>query len=171
MEKKKRHTRIPRVRPPPRPATSNLQPIVVRPDLSDRYNYNALAKKMEGGFVMTILANRKIPFEAIFRDGTFILVDTAPEYEYVDNQKTDKVIGIKYGVVDTMNFDKITVKVRGQKKPLMPLEKLLELRESGEKVLVEFINGVDRLYIRRNGNIQTVEDSFSAENISLIKQE
>lgn len=120
---------------------------------------------------MTKLVNQNIPFEVIFRDGTFILVGIAPEYEYVDNQRTDKVIGFKYEVVDTMNFDKITVKVRGQKKPLMPLEKLLELRESGEKVLVEFINGADKLYIRRNGNIQTVEDSFSAEDINIIKQE
>lgn len=52
----------------------------------------------------------------------------------------------------------------------MTSERLGELRESGEKIVVEFINGVDKLYIRRNGNMSSVEDSFSAEDIKLVEE-
>lgn len=111
-----------------------------------------------------------IPFEVIFKDGRFLLVGIEPDFEYENNQRTEKIIGYKYEVVDTVDFDKIKVKIKGQKKPLMTSERLEELRENGEKIVVEFINGVDKLYIRRSGNMSSVEDSFSAEDIKLAEE-
>ena len=53
----------------------------------------------------------------------------------------------------------------------MTQEHLAELRKSGEKVIVEFLNGVDKLYNRRNGQNWSVEDSFSADDILIVNQD
>ncbi len=120
---------------------------------------------------MTIFVskNKSIPLEFAYSDNAFLLLGIFPNYEYVNNKRTDNLIGYKYTVVDTVDFDKITVKVN-QSTPLLSQEELAELRASGEKVVVEFVNAVDKLYIRRDGNSVSVEDSFSAEDILLVQQ-
>lgn len=117
---------------------------------------------------MTKLINRGIPFNMIYKDGVFILIDIAPNYEYVDGKRTNKLVGYKYTVVDTVDFDKITVKVK-QDAPLLSSEELAELRGSGEKIAVEFVNAIDKPYIRRDGGSVSVEDSFSADDILLVE--
>ena len=119
----------------------------------------------------TRLLGTPVPFEVIFKDGTFLLISIHEDYEYENNQKTDRLAGYRYEVVDTETFDKIRVKVKGQTNPLMTQEHLAELRKSGEKVIVEFLNGVDKLYNRRNGQNWSVEDSFSADDILIVNQD
>lgn len=119
----------------------------------------------------SIVIGRPLPFEAVFKESVFILTGIEPDYEYQNNQRTDRLAGYKYEVVDTVDFDKIKVKIRGQEEPLMPPEKLAQLRENGEKVAVEFIDGFDKLYIRRNGNTSSIEDSFSAGDIRLVEHD
>lgn len=118
---------------------------------------------------MTKSINKNIPFNVLFKDEVFILTGIASNYAYADGKRTDNLVGYKYTVVDTVDFEKIVVKV-ARTEPLMTSEGLAELRENGEKVLVEFVNGVDKLYIRRDGSSVSVEDSFSAEDILLVEQ-
>ncbi len=120
---------------------------------------------------MTKLINKGIPLYVLYKDGTFILLTISEYREYVNGKPTDKLAGYKYEVVDPVSFDKIVVKIKGQTTPLMPPEELTKLREDGERVLVEFTNAVDKLYIRRAGDSATVEDSFSAEDILLVEQD
>ena len=115
------------------------------------------------------LINKKIPLTVIYEDGTFILTEISAIYEYANNKKTDKLIGFKYTAVDTVDYDKIGIKVL-QNTPLMEPEELARLREDGEKVLVEFDNAVDKPYIHRDGNAVSVEDSFSADDVLLVEQ-
>lgn len=119
----------------------------------------------------TILLKLLIPLEVIFKDGSFILINVREYFEYENGQKTDRPAGHKYEVVDPVSFDKITVKVPGQKEPLMPPEQLAELRENGERVVVEFINGRDKLYNRNFNGKWSVEDSFSADDVRLVETE
>lgn len=120
---------------------------------------------------MTIFINKNkfIPLKLAYNDDAFLLLDIAPNFKYEDGKRTNKLIGYKYTVVDTNDFDKIIVKVE-QDAPLLSPEELAELRGNGEKVVVEFVNAVDKLYIRRDGNSVSVEDSFSAEDILLVQQ-
>uniref|UniRef100_UPI0040579DC3 hypothetical protein n=1 Tax=Acetatifactor sp. TaxID=1872090 RepID=UPI0040579DC3 len=114
---------------------------------------------------------KEIPFAVIFRDETFILIGIEEYFLYEDGARTNKHAGYRYEVVDTVSFDKLKVKIEGQKKPLMLPDDLAKLRDNGEKVIVEFVNGVDKLYSRKDGNSWSVEDSFSAEDILLVTQE
>lgn len=116
----------------------------------------------------TRLLKQPVPFHVIFKDEAFILIDIRELFEYEDNKKTDRLAGYKYEVVDTVSFDKITVKIKDQKNPLMPPERLAALRDNGERVIVEFINGFDRLYNRNFNGKWSVEDSFSADDVRLV---
>ena len=48
-------------------------------------------------------------------------------------------------------------------------DELQERRLNGERVYVEFINGVDRPYLRMTGTNMSVEDSFSADDVKLVE--
>ena len=119
---------------------------------------------------MTKFLNRGIPLMDLYKDGTFILLSISEYREYKDGKPTNNVAGQKYEVVDPLSYDKIVVKIPGQMTPLLLPEVLAELRENGEKVLVEFVNAIDKLYLRRDGSSVSVEDSFSAEDVLLVEQ-
>lgn len=109
--------------------------------------------------------------EVIFKDGAFILIGIQKFFEYQDGKKTERLAGYKYEAVDTMSFDKITVKIKGQEEPLIAPEELEKRRESGEKFFVEFIGGYDKPYNRNANGQWTVEDSFSADDVRLVETE
>lgn len=116
------------------------------------------------------IIGKKIPFAVIFKDETFILISIAEYFLYEDGVRTNKHAGFMYGVVDPVTFDKFTVKIQGQKKPLMSSEELEKSRESGENVIVEFLHGYDKPYLRKSGNSWNIEDSFHAEDVLLVIQ-
>lgn len=115
----------------------------------------------------SIILRKKIDFGVLFKRDIFIALQIEPMYEYADGKRTDKLEGYRYEVVDTTNFDRLRVKIKGQSAPLMTDEELQTLRESGQKVLVAFINGTVMPYW--NPNSKTVEDSFSADGIQLLE--
>lgn len=114
----------------------------------------------------SIMLRKKIGFQFVFKNNDFIVLRIEPFYEYADGKKTDRLEGYKYEVVDTTNFDRLKVKIKGQPAPLMSDEQLQEFRESGRKVLVEFINGTVMPYW--SPTTKSVEDAFSAEGIRLL---
>ena len=114
----------------------------------------------------SVLLNRDIPLNIIYKNGAFILISIRKYFKYENGQKTDILSGYKYEVVDTVSFDKLQVKIEGQKEPLMPPEDLEERRENGERFFVEFIHGRNRLYNHNMMNGRwSVEDSFSADDV------
>lgn len=117
----------------------------------------------------SIVLGKKIPLTFLIPDELFLLISITPIREYADGKATDKVIGFKYEVVDTVNFDKIFVKIPGQPVPLMSNDELLELREKGEKVAVEFEDATVLPYW--NWATKSVEDSFAATDVRLVKAE
>ena len=78
-------------------------------------------------------------------------------------------MGYVYECVDTMNFDRFRIKIKGQTVPLMSNEDLQELREKGEKVAVEFTEPMVTLYW--SSTTKSLEDSFSAKDVSLVTEE
>lgn len=123
---------------------------------------------------MTFLIGKPIQLNAVLKDEIYILTRIEPDYLYENSKKTDTVVGHKYEIVDTVDFNKFKVKIKGQTKPLMTNEALQEMREGGKRVLVELVDGVDTLYIKienkgRPDEKTTVEDSFSAKDILLVE--
>lgn len=119
---------------------------------------------------MTFLKSKTIPLNACMQELLFLLLEISPLYEYgEDGKKTDKILGYVYECVDTMNFDRFRIKIKGQTMPLMSNEDLQELREKGEKVAVEFTEPTVLLYW--NTTTKSLEDSFSAKDVSLVTAE
>ena len=117
----------------------------------------------------SIILRKKIPLPSVVKTDTFVLLRIEPVYEYVDKKRTENLEGYRYEVVDTTNFDRLRVKIKGQSAPLMTDEELQILRESGQKVLVAFINGTVMPYL--NSTTKMLEDSFSADGIQLLEAE
>ncbi|WP_297777147.1 hypothetical protein [Blautia sp.] len=119
---------------------------------------------------MTFLRNKSIPLNAFMQELLFLLLGISAWYEYgEDGKRTDKILGYVYEVVDTMNFDRFRIKIKGQTVPLMSNEDLQELREKGEKVAVEFTEPMVTLYW--SSTTKSLEDSFSAKDVSLVTEE
>lgn len=114
-----------------------------------------------------MLEGKDIPMKALGFDPVLILLFIRMVEEYgKDGKKTGKVLGYAYECVDTMNFDRFRIKVKGQTMPLMSNEDLQTLREKGEKVAVEFIEPTVRLYWSSISN--GYEESFSAKDVLLV---
>lgn len=120
-------------------------------------------------YVNTLLINRRVPLDALLREIIFLLISVMPIYEFVNGERTDKIIGFVYECVDTMDFNRYRIKIEGQKAPLMSNEKLQQLRENGEKVAVEFINATIMAYV--NEKKCSIEDTVKADGIKLVSTE
>ena len=115
----------------------------------------------------SIVYNTDIPLVVFLGELVFILLNIVPVYEYdTENNKTDKVIGFSYIVVNTETFDKYSVKVLGSK-PLLKSDELATRRENGEKVFVEFDNATVRVYW--SSFKKSYADSFKADGISIVE--
>lgn len=116
----------------------------------------------------TILKNKRIPLKCVLDDLLFLLLSITEIQEYDESRKpTGRILGYTYEVVDTNNFDKYKVKVKGQLSPLMEPEELKIRRENSEKVAVEFINPTVLLYW--DSMSKGFRDSFSADDIKLVE--
>lgn len=120
----------------------------------------------------SILNGKAIPFEDVFNDSVFILMNVSRHPVYKDNKRTDDYDGQVYEVCDTMNFQKIKVKVIGQMKPIIENEELQRIRKSGKNVFVEILGGTVTMYELRDKNrdLSTI-DSLNAEEIKLVEAE
>lgn len=117
-----------------------------------------------------MLEGKDISMKALEFDPVLLLLFIHMIEEYgEDGKKTGKVLGYAYECVDTMNFDRFRIKIKGQTVPLMSNEDLQELREKGEKVAVEFTEPTVTLYW--NSTTKSLEDSFSAKDVSLVTAE
>ena len=117
-----------------------------------------------------MLEGKDIPMKALGFDPVLLLLFIRMIEEYGENgKKTGKILGYTYECVDTTNFDRFRIKIKGQTMPLMSNEDLQELREKGEKVAVEFTEPMVTLYW--SSTTKSLEDSFSAKDVSLVTEE
>ncbi|MBM6668785.1 hypothetical protein H6A64_13310 [Lacrimispora saccharolytica] len=116
----------------------------------------------------TIVRGKQIPLECVMKNLLFLLLKITELEEWdKDGNKTGKIVGYSYECVDCMNFDKFKFKIKGQRVPLMTNEELQEQRESGMKVMVEFLEPTVLVYW--SNATKTYEDSFSAKGVSLFE--
>ena len=103
-----------------------------------------------------------INLEDYYDNDKFILKDAQPINEYVDNKKTDKVIGYKYKLVDPESYDTFYVKVKDTT-PVIPLEKLSKVN----KTIVTLDRAVIKPYEIAYGKVSI---SITADKITLVKE-
>lgn len=119
-------------------------------------------------FRKTLLLNREIPFRVIESEGVFVLILLKPYFRYENNKPTKDILGYKYTVVNTESFEKYEFKVEGDK-PLISADLLIDKRERGEKVYVEFDNPTIKVYW--NSAMNCYMDSLKADGIQIFKSE
>ena len=120
-------------------------------------------------FINSVLFNKRfaIPPE-ILRDRIMLLLAITAIFVWGENGKpTDEIAGYIYEAVDTSDFRHFTIKIEGQKEPVMTNDELQTLRENGRKVAVEFDNLTVMAYI--NQNKQSILDSFKADGVHLVE--
>jgi len=108
------------------------------------------------------LSKLSIPFNVVTGGAEVVLLSVAPYYAYADGQKTDSMLGYKYGVVDMKNFDKFSVKIQS-KTPVITQE---QLDTSKERIKVSFDNAVAKPYRTTGGDYDL---SVTASGITLLK--
>ena len=109
------------------------------------------------------IVNCQIPLEAILPCRDFYLKNISKIFEYVDRNKTDKVIGYCYTVINVGNLEECKVKV----KSLIPLISEKELDAAENYVRVHFIGAKVRYYVLNN----RLGASITADDVELIDDE
>lgn len=105
----------------------------------------------------------EIPIPIIINGANLILLSVAPNYEYVDNKKTDNLLGYKYTVVEDITFEKFVVKVPSST-PVMTQE---QIDTAKDRIYVTFNNAIAKPY--RNTSTGNYDLSINANGISIVK--
>lgn len=106
---------------------------------------------------------RNIIVDADTLGETYRLCGVRPTYEYVNNTRTDKIIGYAYDILcPNLNYAKLSVKISGEKK----------LDDSALDQRVTFENlkiGIYPTYSQSNFGISAINLKASATNIFVVK--
>lgn len=118
---------------------------------------------------MTKVLNKLIPFNFIFSDGLFLILNIKDTNVYDKNgNPTGEVVGKTITCVDLVKFEQIKVKI-----PKINIEitneELLEARENGKRTFIEFNNAFVKPYW--NSTSKSVEDSFIADDFHIVESE
>lgn len=92
----------------------------------------------------------------------FVVISVTPVYEYVDGNKTGKIIATKYTVADAKTYKNLEVKVNNPKALIN--NEMIESSE--ERFFVSFQNAVLHPYRIEYGNVLC---SIVADSIQIIK--
>lgn len=116
---------------------------------------------MPYGFDLTKLS--QLTIENFSNGGHAILDGVRPSYEFKDNQRTDKVNGLKVTVVfPATRYEKLTVTVAD---PTDRLSAVLDHASAGTPVLVRFGGFTAKVYHDRTGNYAV---SAKADSVQIV---
>lgn len=94
------------------------------------------------------LKNIKLTFEQVANADHGILIGMRPWIEYVNGEKTDKVLGTQYEVVLPKNgYEKLSVKVPGS--PILTEE---EIKDADSVIHIGFPGFIGKIYFNRRNN-------------------
>lgn len=96
----------------------------------------------------------------------YYLLAVASRYAYKDGKRLNEILGQLYTVVNTETYETISVFVE-QSTPLISQQELEELKNSGQKVFVQFDNAVVKPYYSERTH--SIEDSIKADSVSFCK--
>lgn len=93
----------------------------------------------------------KLPAEVVFGDSKVIFVSSSSIHEYIEDKKTDKVIGTTYTVVcPKSNYQQAKVKTAD----IIPVLTTDDAISSDEPIIVSFEDFVGSIYYDQNGKAQ-----------------
>lgn len=111
---------------------------------------------------MIKLESLRIPLDVITNGANLILVSVRDVFEYKDGKKSNNKIGISYEIVEDSNYEKMSIKVIGETKPIVTNE---EISNNKDKILVNFVNCIAKPYRTANGSYAL---SISATEVTLV---
>ena len=115
-------------------------------------------------FNNSIVVGKRLPLDIVVPENQFFLMKITETKDFVDGKVTDTVTGLTFEVVELKNFTRLKVKVEGIKKTFITNEELDQIKESGEHVMVSFVNPSILSYVRNT----SIEDSIKADGIERI---
>lgn len=115
---------------------------------------------------MTKILNKLIPLNIIFLDIIFLILSIKDTNGYdKDGNPTGEIVGKTITCVDLVNFEQIKVKIPKTNLEITN-EELLEARENGKRIFIEFDNAFVKPYW--NSKSRSVEDSFIADDFHIV---
>ena len=104
----------------------------------------------------------EIPFEIVIKNAPVLLLTITPWMQYENGKRTDIQQGFMYTVVETTNYEKFVIKIKGTT-PLLTDEQLANAKE---RIAVKFENAICKPYKNVNGNYEL---SITAKSITFAK--
>ena len=106
--------------------------------------------------------------EQIFGTKTVILTDQSEQFEYINGEKTEKLIGIRVSVVSPMrNFQTFNVKVEVARLMKLTDEEIDEACASMKPIWVRFTDFKAKPYASSNG--KGIAYSCSASDVEIVE--
>lgn|GEM_PF-624865 len=112
--------------------------------------------------ISPLIRDMEIPLSALTKGAGLILIEIKPTYSYVNQQRSDTIVGYSHTVVEDKKFNRFLVKVDSAT-PLLTEEQIAKTKDH---LYVKFENAFIKLYTTQNGD---VEVSIKAASISLQK--
>ena len=113
---------------------------------------------------MLNLVGAELPLASLVGTEPLLVLGFDRVYEYKDGAKTDTQVGIKFNVVETLNYEKFNIKVNGLLESPIALEKI---QDKSKKVFATFKDAKAKVYRKQNGELDL---SISASAIAEAKQ-
>lgn len=114
----------------------------------------------------TILHN--IRLARLFDKELWAVKSVWPRYEYNGKERTDKVTGWVYTVINMTTLDIVKVYVEGAG-PVVTAAQVAEANGQGERIYLELVNATISPYV--DGRTGEIEDSIKAEAVKVVEEE
>lgn len=108
------------------------------------------------------ISKLNIPLSVVIGKAELLLLGVSPVYQYTDNKRTDVVVGYRYEVVETDNYDKLSVKINSAA-PAVTTE---QLEKAENRYRVAFEECYAKPYRLQSGGYDL---SFTASKILFLK--
>ena len=108
------------------------------------------------------ISKLNIPLEIVTGGAELLLLGVAPVYQYTDNKRTDVIVGYRYEVVETGDYNKFGIKVNGNS-PAVTSE---QIEKAENRFRVTFEDCYAKPYRLQSGNYDL---SFTASKILFLK--
>ena len=110
---------------------------------------------------------RGIPLKTIESELRFVCHDWHSRFQYVDNRRTDTILGEVYDVTNIESYNRYHVFVPDLP-PVMDMEEFEQIQENGQKLFLEFQDATVTPYY--NERSRSIEDSIRAKGVRIVKE-
>jgi len=107
--------------------------------------------------------NKIIPVDVLYPNAKFVAIRVSDTFEYINNVKTNNVIGksVKLVNIASKDFENLLLKVEDVNCPVS--QEMIDSTDG--QIIVELVNGTCRFYVDRNNNLAV---SVRADKLTIV---